>query len=189
MLEVLDIPDVRERIAPITIERYHRMIELGVFDDWNVELLNGALVEKTSKSQLHVYLVRLLFQMLTRFCPDSLLVMKEDPITIENSEPEPDISVLQGTLADFRTHKPTTARLVIEVAITTVGVDRAKATDYAKASIPEFWLIRPEARVTEIYRKPTAGHYTENEEVAAESDLRSTALPGFTFNLADALKE
>jgi len=189
VIEVLEIPDVRERVAPVSIERYHRMIELGVFDDWNVELINGALVEKMSKSELHVFLVHLLFNALTRFCPDSLLVRKEDPITIGNSEPEPDISVVRGSLTDFRHRKPTTAEFVVEVAISTLGVDRAKTAAYAEAGIPEFWLIRPEEGLTEIYRKPVAGEFADKKTVPATTSIESSALPGFTFNLAEALKE
>ena len=57
MLELLESPEVRRHVAPINIDQYHRMIDLGVFDAWPVELLDGVLVEKMSKSELHVYLV------------------------------------------------------------------------------------------------------------------------------------
>ena len=190
MLEILTIPAIRERVAPITIERYHRMIDLGVFADWNVELLNGVLVEKMSKSNLHIFLVKRLHKLLSHFCGDSELdVQKEDPITIENSEPEPDISVVEGSEFEFRESKPTTARFVIEVAINTISVDRAKAVDYAKAGIPEYWIIRPESGKTEVYRNPVNRKYTEKTEVSAEITLDSTALPGFSFNLAEALAD
>lgn len=165
------------------------MIELGVFDDWSVELLDGALVEKMSKSELHVFLVHLLFQTLTSFCSGSLLVRKEDPITIGNSEPEPNISVVRGSLADFRRRKPTTAEFVIEVAISSLAIDRAKAADYAWAGISEFWLIRPEDGVTEVCRHPADGEFSEKMDVPAETSIESSALPGFSFNLADAIHE
>jgi len=190
MIEVLEIPDVRQRVAPITIERYHRMIDLGVFDDWNVELLNGVLVEKMSKSGLHVFLVDLLLELTREFCSGAdIWVRKEDPITIGDSEPEPDISVVEGARIQYRRTKPTTAVFVIEVSITTVGVDRAKATAYASAGIPEYWLIRPEDDLTEVYRVPIDGEYTEMTEVPSEATLESSSLPGFSFNLADALAE
>jgi len=190
MLEVLESPEVRRHVAPITITRYHRMIELGVFDEWPVELLSGVLVEKMSKSELHVYLVKFLYQALAKFCAESQWhVGKEDPITIGDSEPEPDISVIQGQLSDFRHAKPTTAQLVIEVAISSLALDRAKARDYAKACVPEYWVVQPEAKTIEVYRHPIAGAYSEKMEVSAESTLESTALPGFSFNLSAALAE
>ena len=79
MLEVLDSPDIRKRVAPITIERYHRMIDLGVFAEWKVELLNGVLVEKMSKSELHLFLVDLLVELLFGYCSGSdFWVRKEE---------------------------------------------------------------------------------------------------------------
>jgi Uma2 family endonuclease len=190
MLEVLDIPDVRNQIAPISIERYHRMIEMGLFDDWNVELLNGALVEKISKSSFHVFVVDLLLELLRAHCPETeFWVRKEDPLTIGDSEPEPDISVVAGSRRQYKHTNPITARFVIEVAISSVGIDRAKAGDYAAAGVPEYWIVRPEAKTTEVYRNPVDGEYTSKEEVPAASRLESSALPGFFFFLTDALKE
>lgn len=190
MLEVLDSPDIRKQVAPITIERYHRMIDLGVFDEWKVELLNGVLVEKMSKSELHLFVVDFLMELLLGFCSRSdLWVRKEDPITIGTSEPEPDISVIKGSRSQFRRSKPTTAQFVVEVAISSLAIDRAKAAEYAKAGIPEYWIVRPEAALIDVYRFPVNGQYTETTEVPAETALASSALPGFSFNLAKALAE
>jgi len=190
MLEALDIPDIRKRVAPISIDRYHRMIDLGVFDGWNVELLNGVLVEKMSRSELHVFLVDLLFELLREHCVNSgLWVRKEDPITIGNSEPEPDVSVVEGTHAEFRRVKPVTARFVVEVAISSLGIDRAKSSDYARADVPEYWIIRPEEALIEVFRRPSNGDYAEVTEISADETLQSSVLPGFSFNLAAALRE
>lgn len=190
MLEVLESADVRKHVAPISISRYHRMIELGVFDDWQVELLSGVLVEKMSKSELHVYLVQVLYQALAKFCADSeWLVAKEDPITIGNSEPEPDISVIRGKVSDFRHSKPTTAQLIIEVAISSLALDRSKALDYSKANVPEYWIVVPEAELVEVYRQPTHDGYADKIEVSADLTLESVSLPGFSFCLGKALAE
>ena len=139
--------------------------------------------------------INFLYQALAKFCAGSgseWFVGKEDPITIGNSEPEPDISVIKGQLSDFRHAKPTTAQFVIEVAISSLALDRAKARDYVIARVPEYWIVVPEAetiRTIEVYRHPATGAYTEKLEVPAESTLESTALPGFSFNLRDAPAE
>lgn len=189
MLEVLDKPELRSRLAPISVERYHRMIELGVFDDWPVELLNGVLVEKMSKSPIHIFLTDLLLSRLQGLCSESRFwVRKEDPITIGDSEPEPDISVVQGNRAQFKFTKPTTACFVIEVAVTSLALDRAKATEYAKAGVPEYWIVSPEDRRTEVYRGPVNGAYTSFMMVDAEETILSTAIAGFEFCLAAELR-
>ncbi len=187
MIEVLNIPDFRKRVAPISVALYHRMIESGEFGDRSFELIEGSLVEKMSKSELHVFLVRLLFHQLQDCCPETCFVQKEDPVTLDESEPEPDVSVIEG---DWRVvKKPTTARFVAEVAITSIAVDRAKAPGYARAEIPEFWIVCPELEQTEVYRKPVNGQYTEKLTIDAKTPIQSTALPGFSFNLAEAIAD
>jgi Uma2 family endonuclease len=186
MLELLEAPDIRSQVAPITIERDHRMIGLGVFDDWDVELVNGILVEKISKSELHIYVVQVLFRLLSKFCPESdFLVRKEDPILIGDSEPEPDLSVIKGTLSQFKSSKPTTAQLVIEVAVTSQALDHAKANIYATGEVPEYWIVKPQESVIEVYRNPANGKYETHQEIPAPSTLESIALPGFRFNLEE----
>lgn len=188
MLEILNIPELHQHMAPISIERYHRMIELGVFEDWDVELINGVLVEKMSKSELHVFLVQYLVQQLNQLCPpDKYLVRKEDPITIGNSEPEPDISVVQGTVMDFRTRKPATAELVIEVAIHSSALDRAKGADYARAGVKEFLLIEPIRNQTTKFGNPSGDAYLDEIVIPAPEPVISSAINGFTFRLADLI--
>lgn len=188
MLEILNIPDIRERVAPITIERYHRMIELGMFADWNVELLNGVLVEKMSKTNLHILIVDILLEMLDNFCPASeFWVRQELPVTIGDSEPEPDISVVKGERAKLRLQKPETAQFIVEVAVSSLAIDRAKANDYAIANVPEYWIVRPKAGKTEIFRNPVDGTYTDHSTVSADDLIASSSLEGFSFKLADHL--
>ena len=188
MLEVLDLPAIRKQVAPISVDRYHRMIDAGLFDDWDVELIDGALIKKMSKTPLHVFVVLHLFDRLTDYCSGTpFQVRKEDPLTIGNSEPEPDISVVEGPRSRFMDTNPTTGQFVIEVAISTLAMDRAKTNDYAAAAIPEYWIVRPKAQKVEVYRKPNNGQYAEKQVIEAGTTIESTALPEFSFNLADAL--
>jgi len=186
MIEILDSPEWRQRVAPIPVERYHRMIDAGVFDDWNVELLNGVLVEKVSKSPLHQFLLDLLSSQLRDFCAGAeLWVRQEGPLTLSGSEPEPDISVVEGRAAQFKSFNPTSARLVIEVAISSLAIDRAKALVYASAGIPEYWIVCPEGGCTEVYREPVQEGYAFHETIPAATTVESSALPGFAFSLGD----
>ena len=187
MIEVLNIPEFRNRVAPISVAQYHRMIESGVFQDRKYELIEGALVEKMSKSHLHCLLVDILLDLLKEFCPrDQFWVRQEAPITLDTSEPEPDVSVVRGKRLDFDAN-PTNALFVAEVSITTLAEDRAKAPGFARADVPEFWIICPETRKTEVYREPANGEYTQIQTIEAETTIESTALPGFSFTLADEL--
>ena len=97
--------------------------------------------------------------------------------------------MVNGSRSQFRRSKPTTAQFVIEVAITSLGIDRAKAVEYAKAGIPEYWIVQPDAALTEVFRDPQNGQYTSRSDVPAATRLESSALPGFSLHLTKALEE
>lgn len=96
---------------------------------------------------------------------------------------------MKGRLQDFRHSKPTTAQFIIEVAIHSLALDRAKAREYGNAGVPEVWIVQPEGRVIEVYRNPVTGVYSQVLEIPADALLESSSLPGFSFRLADALAE
>jgi len=85
-----------------TRREYHRLIELGILhEDEPIELLGGQLVVSESKSSLH-----------------STAVNTQDPIAADDeSEPEPDVAVVSGSIRDYRDEHPANAALVVEVAL------------------------------------------------------------------------
>lgn len=79
------------------------------------------------------------------------------------SEPEPDVSVVQGSYLDYRDNHPSTALLVVEISESTLELDRErKGSLYARAGIPEYWILNLPERKLEVYRDPapaTTGRY------------------------------
>ncbi|MCS7191059.1 MAG: Uma2 family endonuclease, partial [Fimbriimonadales bacterium] len=70
-------------------------------------------------------------------------------------EPEPDIAVVEGSHETYADHHPTTALLVVEFADTSLEYDRReKLSLYAKAGIPEYWIVNLKANTLEVYREP-----------------------------------
>jgi len=115
------------------------------------------------KSPLHTFIVNALFNHLEHHLPMDYWLRKEDPLTLADSEPEPDISIVKGHLAEFKHAHPDTADWVIEVAVTSLAIDRAKAAIYAAAQIPCYWLINVEAAQIEVYTQPQAGQYQSQQ--------------------------
>jgi Uma2 family endonuclease len=122
------------------------------------ELLRGVIVEKIRKSPLHTKITARLWKALTNALGDNYWVRKEEPLTLADSEPEPDLAVVQGQEADYAAH-PTTALLVIEVAVTSLADDRELVQIYAEAGVAEFWIVNAPGRVIEVYRQSQDGHY------------------------------
>lgn len=154
------------------IELYHRLTE-GL----RTELLRGTIIEKLSKSPTHRKLVEKLRRILAAQVEPQFLVFQGAPLTTHDSEPEPDLAIVVGPLERYDTEHPRTAELVIEIAVSSVEIDRVKASIYAEAGVKEYWIVRPELRAVEIYRRPLASGYAEQLTVASPAALRSAALP------------
>ena len=103
-----------------------------------------------------------------------------------DSEPEPDVAIVRGEEADFDFQHPSTALLTVEVAVTTLALDREKADLYAETNVLEYWIVRPERGVVEVYTQPRDGLYRERRIFAATDGgtLASTAVPALRLDLA-----
>jgi len=171
---ILDEPAIRGAALPLTVEQYHRLSAGGIVSE-RTELLQGILIEQMTKSPLHTFLVQRLTRWIERALPAGWFVRKEEPLTLPDSEPEPDIAVVGGGPEDYRTAHPATAALVVEVAIATLGIDRAKADIYAAAGIPEYWIVVPDSRTVEVFRRPGPAGYGERLTVSAADAMLEPA--------------
>src|SRR5437773_11850943 len=106
MSAILEIPEVRERVSPLSLEEYHRLDEFNEHGR-RTELIRGIVIEKMSKSPLHRIIASRLYNLFLGRLPEGFSVWKEEPLTLAASEPEPDISVVRGTEADFLATHPT----------------------------------------------------------------------------------
>jgi Uma2 family endonuclease len=189
MALILDDPSIRKAAFPLTVEFYHAATDLGLINE-DVELLEGTLVRKMAKSPLHQWLIRLLFRLLDRHLPAGLCVLVESPLTFAQSEPEPDLAVVRGSEQDFRNSHPSSAELVIEVAVSSAEIDRRKADIYAAGGVKEYWVILPEQKTVEVYRNPTpTGGYAERLTVKAPGHLASSVIPGIETELGQLFDE
>lgn len=116
------------------------------------------------------------------------------PLALDlDSEPEPDLAVVTGFPRDYRDAHPQTAVLIVEVTDTTLSYDRErKARLYAKAGIPEYWIINLLEGHVEIYRHPaivsSSGAAYQSCSVASSSDTISPlAAPERSLTVADLL--
>ena len=167
---------------PLSVAAYRALGEADLIPK-NTELLYGFVYTKMSKSPFHSFLVVRLLRLLRAVTPPAFLVRSEQPITFQDSEPEPDISVVRGAETDFLGNHPHTAELVIEVCVSSHDYDRWKLRAYATAGVKECWLVlAPEQRI-EVYRQPKNGEFTDHSLHGPGGTLTSAALPEFTLAL------
>jgi Uma2 family endonuclease len=141
-----------------SVEQYHAMIQGSILtDDDPVELLEGWLVPKMPKNPPHRVATRLVREALEQVLPEGWYVDSQEPITLLDSEPEPDVIVVRGNTRQYldRHPGPQDLALVIEVADTTLQRDRTlKKRTYARAGIPVYWIINLPERQIEVHTMP-----------------------------------
>src|SRR5437868_2392932 len=134
-----------ELIRSFTRSEYHRMIELGLFEDERLELLGGVLVRLPSQLPPHASTVQKLNQLLVTQLQNRFGVRSQLPLALsDDTEPEPDVAIVP--VGDYEVEHPATALLIIEVSDTTLRNDRAKAAMYASGGIAEYWIVNLGAR-------------------------------------------
>jgi Uma2 family endonuclease len=145
-------------------EQYDRLVEAGVFGpEDRVELLDGLLVAREPQGGRHATAVALVRAALEKAFGRSYHVREEKPIALdEQSEPEPDVAVVLGRPRDYRDAHPSRPVLVVEVADTSLALDRLrKGRLYARAGIAEYWVVNLIDEILEVYRQPArapSGH-------------------------------
>ena len=146
------VPIPRRRF---TREEYYRLAEIGFFQGERVELIEGEIVKMSPISPLHGEVVTLLAERLWQLFGEGYRVRVQLPLSLGDSEPEPDIAVVPGKVGDYVHAHPTTALLVVEVAQTSLEYDReVKAPLYARGGIPEYWIVNLDGHCIEVYRDP-----------------------------------
>ncbi len=169
-------------VWPVSVNAYHALGDLGLIPG-KTELLYGQVFHKMPKSPLHTLLLMRLLELLQRNPPPGLHVRPEQPIFCGDSEPEPDLSLIRGSINDYVAEHPRTAELVIEVCVTSHEYDRSKLRAYAGAGVKECWLIlAPEMKI-EVHRQPADEKYAECVVHGPGGSLSSMAVPSFTVVL------
>ena len=142
----------------LSIEQYHAIIQAGILtEDDSVELLEGLLVFKRPKNPPHRATTRLVRTALENILPAGWYVDSQEPITLSNSEPEPDIVVVRGDTRQYLDRHPGAEdiALIIEVSDTTLQRDRTvKKRIYARAGISIYWIVNLVEEQVEVYSQP-----------------------------------
>ena len=78
--------------------------------------------------------------------------------------------------------------LLIEVADLSLSYDRdVKLSLYARAGIPEVWLVALLPQGVEVYRAPSDDGYGEKRTARRGDELTAVNLPGISIDVADIL--
>ncbi|WP_439632082.1 Uma2 family endonuclease [Gemmata sp.] len=142
----------------LTVDQYHEMIRNNTLTtDDRVELLDGYLVNKLPQNTPHGSTVDRLTEDLNRVKPTGWRVRAQLPVTLSNSEPEPDAVLVRGYRRTYDLRHPTGTDfgILVEVADSSLALDRGpKANLYTRAGIPVYWIVNIPDRRVEVYTDP-----------------------------------
>ncbi len=170
--------EVREDPATFrfTFDQFEQMVDDGMFQDvWNrVELLEGRIVELAPGSDQHGKTTAELIYVIAAGLRAAGLnaefgVRTDGTVRIgEYSAPEPDVFVVRN-FSGRKYAEVSDVVLLVEVSISTRADDlKIKMPMYARAGVPEAWLVEPEARLVRIFRDPRPDGSWGHESVVTE---------------------
>jgi Uma2 family endonuclease len=144
------------RAGQWTRSAYERLVQAGLFDGQHVELIAGHVITMSPMGSLHAAAVALVARALETVFEMGYFVRWQMPFAVGAwSEPEPDVAVIAGQIRDYVGAHPSQAALIVEVAETSLAYDRIeKASLYAMAGVPEYWVVNLVDGQVEIYRTP-----------------------------------
>ena len=169
-----------------TVHDYHRMAEVGILhDDERVELIEGDIVEMTPIGSRHAMCVIRLTRLLVPLVGDRALVSPQNPVRLgERLEPQPDMAVIRVRDYGDSLPGPDDVLLLIEVSDTTLAYDRnIKLPLYARAGIPEVWILDLTGDTIERNTDPSGDGYRHTERVRRGEVVESTTLPELSFRV------
>jgi Uma2 family endonuclease len=179
-----------------TRAEYYQMAELGWFRGQRVELIEGEIMVLSPQKAEHWTTTDRITDLLRSDFGSGFHVRMQGPIDFGPiSEPEPDVAVVAGSRAQYATHHPTTAVLIVEVSESSLDYDRTrKASLYARAGIADYWIVNLVNNQLEVRRDPHPdpsqpyGHgYASLTTLVPPAVVSPLAAPQVSLAVADLL--
>ena len=185
------------RTRRFTRAEYERLIDLGVFQPGEaIELIGGELMVAEPQGAPHYTAIRKTAKALEAAFGPGWEVRTEGPIGLDDeSEPEPDVAVVPGAPDDYARAHPSRPALTVEVAESSLDIDRErKGSAYARAGLPDYWVLNLTQRVLEVYREaaadpvaPFGWRYAQRRIFGASAWVSPLATPTARIRIADLL--
>lgn len=177
----------------LTTDAYHLLLQAGVFgEDDRLELIEGEIVEMSPISSAHAACVNRLNRLFARGLGERALISVQNPISLgERSEPQPDLALLRPRADDYAgSHPgPEDVLLVVEVSDTSAAYDRdVKMPLYARAGIPEAWLVSLPDTWIEVDTDPSPVGYLSTRRALPGASVAPQAFPDAAVDVSEVVE-
>jgi Uma2 family endonuclease len=175
-----------------TRSEYYRLAAKGYFTNQRVQLIEGEIIEMPPQGHAHTKAIFAARKFLESAFVGDFWIREEKPLNVgRHSDPEPDLAVVAGLPESFDDH-PTTSLAVIEIADSSLRLDRKKAGLYASAGVAEHWIVNLTDRKLETYCDPVVdstesfGHrYRDVSELKPDDKAQLKLNPAVTLNVGE----
>ena len=155
-----------------SVSEWQELVDTGLLEGKPVELLEGDIVEMSPEGIEHSYTNQSVSDYLRDLLKGKAYIRDAHPITLDNSEPEPDIAVVQLPETIYRNHHPYPQDIywLIEVSNRSLNKDlEEKIITYARNAIPEYWVIDLKNKKLIVHTQPTNSRYSQITEYQSGS--------------------
>lgn len=172
-----------------SISQWHDLVDTGVLAGKPVELLNGEIAEMSPEGEQHTFTNDDVAEMLREKFKGFAKIRESHPVTLDNSEPEPDIAIVRLPKTIYKEHHPypEDIYLLIEVSRSTLKLDlQTKSKIYARNGIPEYWIIDLVNKKLIVHTQPSDNSYAQVVEYKSGS-ITPQAFPNVAIPLEQIL--
>jgi Uma2 family endonuclease len=151
-----------------SVADYHHMRDLGILDRRRCELINGEIWDMAPEGEFHRFVNHRGVKYLREIMKGKAEIFEAHPITLAESEPQPDIAIVRRPDTRYLKHHPYPEDIywLVEVADTTLTYDlETKRTLYAQARINEYWVIDVAGRQLTVFRDLQNGDFLTKKTV------------------------
>ncbi|MEO1145927.1 MAG: Uma2 family endonuclease [Cyanobacteria bacterium J06638_22] len=151
-----------------SVADYQRMRDLGILDHRRCELIHGEIWDMAPEGEFHRFVNDRGAEYLRRILQNRAKIFEAHPITLAESEPQPDIAIVRLPDTRYLKHHPYPNDIywLVEVADTTLTYDlETKRTLYAEAGIQEYWVIDIARRQLIVFRDVQNGNFLTQDMV------------------------
>ena len=162
-----------------SIEEWHNLVESGVLAGKKVELLEGEIVEVSPEGIPHHNTNHKVVKYLRSLLDGLAEVYESHLITLDNSEPEPDIAIIRLPESIYDIHHPYPQDIywLVEISNRTLAQDlETKTITYARNGINEYWVIDLQNNKLIVHTQPQDNNYTKVIDYKQET-ISSLAFP------------
>lgn len=178
-------------LAKWSIADYHKMIEAGILRDRNIQLIDGELVEMSPEGVVHAAYGGSVADYLRQTLIGKAWIREAHPIALTNSEPEPDIAIVQLPKNKYFQNHPTPQDIfwLIEISDTTLTYDLSKKKEiYAAANIAEYWVLDVKDKKLIVFTQPKDNNYFSQSELT-QGLIKPVSFSDISISVAKLFEE